>query len=95
MSSQDVRARIEFPDGATYLVSPEDGYAKVQVRETLRPIQRLRQTGAMDVGEIVYREHDSNPVSFNRRTVRRYIRAYNDVYLGFLPQFAASRERSG
>lgn len=82
-ADEDLRIRVEFSEGETYLVRPTDCPPPGQPRKILTRFQPAQMPAADDVGEVVYRGPDSPPAP-RRRTIRRFLRAYSQVYLPWL-----------
>ncbi len=77
----DLRLRVEFSDGSTYLVAPGECEGRGLPRKALRPYEPLRLAEPRDVGEVVYRGPAERQSHLVRRTLRRYLQAYSSVYL--------------
>jgi len=78
-TNEDLRIRVEFSGGETYLVRPTDCPSQGRPRQMLTSFQPAQMPVANDVGEVVYRGPDS-PSAPRRRTIRRFLRAYSQVY---------------
>jgi hypothetical protein len=78
---QDVRLYVEFPDGGTHLIDPKSCSVESQPVSADSRITPLKLPETQDVGEVVDRGPEPHRRMIDRRTVRRFLRAYREVYL--------------
>ena len=81
VDGQDVRLYVEFPDGSTYLMDPKTCLKVGQPVSAHSRITPLKLPETQDVGEVVDRGSKPHRGIFDRRTARRFFRAYREVYL--------------
>ncbi len=78
-----VKLRLEVPDGRCFLAEPGQCRPPGKPLSALEAFPPLRLPGPTDMGEVVYTGPDAPPGGLDRRTVRRFAKAYVLAYLGF------------
>ena len=78
-----MKLRLELPDGRCFLADPGAFRPPGRPIAELEAFPPLRLPGPTDLGEVVYTGPDASSSRLDRRTVRRFAKAYAQAYLGF------------